>query len=214
MEKIIGREEFENLLRLKMTPENAKLVMKAYRLSKAGHREQEREDGTRYFEHPKAVALIIIKEFEIYDYEVIITALLHDEVEDTFIFGAGEEAFETIRDDFGKRVESFVRLLSKPPCEESKKAQRDCEYYNNLFSAPLEPRILKIADRIHNLRTLRYCDLQKQDRKLLETSVCVWRIAESIAAERNDIFKTFSKTYQEARESFNAYASGRIVSDV
>ena len=93
-DETVGREEFEKLLRFKMSPDNLKLVMKAYRMSKYGHRGQKRDSGERYFEHPKTVALIIAGEFKIYDHEVISAALLHDDVEDSFIFGNNEEAFE------------------------------------------------------------------------------------------------------------------------
>jgi len=206
----VGREEFEKLLKFKMSPANIKLVMEAYRLSKYGHRGQERQNGERYFEHPKAVALIFLNECNIYDHEIIIAALLHDNPEDTFIFGAGEEAFETIKKDFGERPSKLVRSVTKLPCTPQEKAQRDCQYYNNLFNDEIGARILKVIDRTHNLRTLKHCNMQKQDKQLLETSICIWRIAESVATERPDIFAIFSKAYQEARETFHAQMSGKI----
>lgn len=206
----VGREEFEKLLQFKMSPDNVKLVMKAYRLSKYGHKGQERDNGERYFEHPKGTALIIINEFRIYDHEMIIAGILHDNPEDTFIFGAGEEAFMEIEKEFSKRTAKLVRSVTKLPCTPAEKAQRDCQYYNNLFDDEIGAKIVKVADRIHNLRTLKHCNMQKQDKQLLETSICVWRIAESVGVERPDIFNAFSKAYKEANETFHAQMSGRV----
>lgn len=214
METGVGRKEFENLLRFKMSPANIKLVMEAYRMSKYGHKGQERQSGERYFEHPKAVALILINEFHIYDHEMIIAALLHDGIEDSFIFGDDEEAFETIKKEFGERSMRLVRSVTKLPCAQEKKAQRDCQYYNNLFDGEIEAKILKVADRIHNLRTLKHCDTQKQDKQLLETSICVWRIAENIAPERPDVFAAFAEAYQKARECFNSFVTGRVLENI
>jgi len=214
METETERKEFENLLRFKMSPTNTKLAMEAYRMSQYGHKGQKRQSGEEYFEHPRAVALILINEFHIYDHEMIIAALLHDDIEDSFIFGDGEEAFETVKKEFGERPALLVRSVTKLPCAQEEKAQRDCHFYNNLFIGEIGAKILKVADRIHNLRTLKHCDMQKQDKQLLETSICVWRIAESIATERPDVFAAFSEAYQKARECFNAFVTGRVLVDV
>ncbi|MEK7559785.1 MAG: HD domain-containing protein [Patescibacteria group bacterium] len=210
----IGREEFEKMLQFKMSPENLKLVKKAYRMSKYGHKGQERQSGERYFEHPKTMALILINEFQIYDHEMIIAALLHDGVEDSFIFGTGNEAFDEIEKEFGKRPAQFVALLTKARCEENQKSQRDCGYYNALYDGPAEAKVLKLVDRIHNLRTLKDCDIKKQERQLLETSMCVWRIAESIAKECPDVFSAFSQEYQDAKAHFDSLRSTRSFSNI
>lgn len=211
----IEKEEFENLLRFKMSLNNQSLVMRAYHMNKYGQKDRRRQNKEKSFENPKEVALILMREFGICDHEVIIAGLLYDSVEDSFIFSEPEKkAFEEIKREFGERSAQFVKLLTKMPCEESGKAQRDCAYFNDLFDGPVEAKIIKIADRIHNLRELKYCDAQKQDKQLLETSMCVWRIAESIRQERPDIFEVFKKAYREAMENFNGLISGRALKDV
>lgn len=163
----IGREQFAALLQFQMTPANLKLVMKAYRFSKSGHKNQQRDNGVRYFEHPKSVALLLIQELGICDYEMIIAALLHDTVEDTFIFGSFEDAFDTIQEDFGPWVADCIRLLSKEKIAD--KLQRDTRYLEGLHRADLRMKIIKIADRIHNLRELAHCTSVKKQHYLEET---------------------------------------------
>lgn len=165
----VGRVEFEELIRLKMSPREFDLVMEAYRLSKYGHRGQERDNGVRYFEHPKAVALILIQELDIYDSEMLIAALLHDAAEDTYIFGGFEESFKNIQARFGEWVAQCVRLLSKERCRPEEKPERDRRYFENLESADLRALIVKLADRVHNFRDLPHCTQEKKRHYLEET---------------------------------------------
>ena len=60
----LGRKNLEKILEKKLSSKYMDLVMLAYRLSKYGHRNQERDSGKRYFEHPKRVALILMKELK------------------------------------------------------------------------------------------------------------------------------------------------------
>ncbi len=181
MDQKVGREEFEKLLRFKMRPEDVELVMEAYRMSKYGHRGQMRESGERYFEHPKAVALMLVKELRIYDRDMIIVALLHDTEEDTYIFGAGETAFATVEKQFGKRPSNMLRALSKEPCEPEQKIVRDTKYNLGMARADIEVKIIKILDRVHNMGTIVACPMEKQKRKLEETHTYYLPIAREIA---------------------------------
>ena len=181
MEQKIGREAFENLLRFKMRPEDVELVMEAYRMSKYGHRGQTRESGERYFEHPKTVALMLIKELGIYDRDMIIVALLHDTEEDTYIFGTGETAFDTVEKQFGKRPSKMLRVLSKEPCEPEQKIVRDTKYNLGMGRADAEVKVIKILDRLHNMDTIVACSTEKQKRKLEETRTYYLPIAREIA---------------------------------
>ena len=89
-----NRASFEARLKYRMAPHLFELVMDAYRLSKYGHRGQKRDDGTRYFEHPRRVAKILLL-WGIYDHEMLIAALLHDIKEDSHIL-----TWKKIRRDF------------------------------------------------------------------------------------------------------------------
>jgi len=151
----IGRQQFEALIKHQLAPSDFKRVMRAYRLSKYGHRGQERDCGERYFEHPKAVALIAIQELGILRSDTIASALLHDLQEDSFI-----ATWEDVEDFFGKRVVRWVRALTK---------EGDKDYFSNLLNSDPDVLLVKCCDRLHNLRTLKGCKKEKQLKQILET---------------------------------------------
>ena len=166
----VGRERFEELLRFNMTSDNLSRTMYAYQLSKYAHRGQSRDDGTRYFEHPKNVALILIVELGIYDHEMIIVALLHDSEEDSFIFGDGlDQAWDNVRVSFSEWVANSVRVLTKIKCTQEEKPERDAQYFAAIAKADLRTKIIKLVDRMHNVRDLRNCTPEKQARYVEET---------------------------------------------
>lgn len=151
----IGREDFENMIKFSLAPTEFRRVMRAYQLSKHGHKGQSRESGERYFEHPKAVAVILIRELRILDADTIITALLHDIQEDSFIL-----TWEDIEDVFGKDIVRYVRAVTKEPGK---------DYFENLLRAPTPALFVKLADRLHNLRTLEDCRPEKKIKQVKET---------------------------------------------
>ncbi len=151
----VGREQFADLLRIRLTPSELRRVMRAYKLAKNGHKGQLREDGERYFEHPKAVALILVNELKLFDADTIIIALMHDLQEDAFILD-----WEDIEDIFGANVLRCVRAVTKEPNK---------DYLGNLLEAPTAALFVKLADRLHNLRTLGACRPEKQLKQVKET---------------------------------------------
>jgi hypothetical protein len=96
-------------------------ICKAYEIAKDAFREIERDGGERYFEHLRAVALILLEYLEIEDYEVVIAALLHDIVEDK-----PEWDIQRIRNEFGDRVALLVSYLSQPGPDEFCKEDSRC----------------------------------------------------------------------------------------
>ena len=162
------REEFAKRLFLKMTPREEKKVAAAYRISKKGHEGQFRDTGERYFEHPRRVALVLIDDLEIFDYEMIITALLHDIVEDTFFL-----TFDDIEALFGVRVRKMTEALTKYSTRENIATfeiikEKGCCYLDDLQAADETTQIVKLADRLDNLRTLEGCSQQKKDKIIRE----------------------------------------------
>lgn len=124
-----------------------KKIEEAYRLAKEAHRGQYRGDGvTHYFHHVRHVADIISCELGLkHDWKMIVAALLHDAVEDTFV------TIEMIRERFGETVAYWVELLTKG--EEYKKDKSS--YVRQLLeSLCIEVLIIKLSDRLANLRTL------------------------------------------------------------
>ena len=155
-------------------------IMRAYRLSKNGHRNQWRDDGTRYFDHPKALALLLVR-LGVSDPVVIIVALLHDIIEDSFIL-----LFADVRYWFGRLAEHCLNMVTK-----DKKAGMTTEQYFARMAAD-GPRswLVKCADRLHNLRTLPDSDepekhqrcLKKKFDQVTETRKYILPLAAALAA--------------------------------
>jgi guanosine-3',5'-bis(diphosphate) 3'-pyrophosphohydrolase len=177
---IENRVSFKERLKVLSWKERAKIEF-AYDLAKASHRPQLREGGERYFEHPRAVTLILLDECKIKDPELVIAALLHDTVEDTQVFGHHEYrpysrwievARFRLEPIFGKNVTDMIIALTKPRVdgvEIKTKRQSQSRYLENLVKAPRKTLLVKMADRLHNLRTMGYRPKGKQEKVLRET---------------------------------------------
>lgn len=121
-------------------PSIKRRIMLAYDRSKENHRHQKRKGGDRYFEHPRAVALILIDELGCIDPDLICAALLHDTIEDTRL------SAEEIEQMFGERVCRIVVRLSKVPKE---------GYHERLEKfGEWEELMIKLCDRLHNYRSM------------------------------------------------------------
>lgn len=144
---------------------NSDLIKKAYDLAYEAHKNQRRRSGEPYIMHPVAVAKIL------FDYgmdnECIIGALLHDVVEDTTY------DLKYIREHFGEEVAVLVdgvTKLGKIPL--STKEEVQAENIRKMFIAmnqDVRVIIIKLADRLHNMRTLQHMPPYKQREKSLET---------------------------------------------
>ncbi len=160
---------FEAMIAPFLTPSEAAMVNLAYRLAKYGHNGQLREDGTPYFDHPRAVTTILL-ETGFTDPDVLVAGLLHDVVEDSFIV-----TFNDLAHIFGERAQQFIRLVTR-----EKNAPLEA-YYARLAAGPAEAIIVKLADRLHNLDTLGACARAKQIRKVDETRALVLPLCECLA---------------------------------
>jgi len=153
-ENYVRREVFFSRLRPHLGPKKLEAVEAAYAFSKGGHRGQCRDSGERYFEHPKAVALVLIS-LGVYNWRILVAALLHDLLEDTFLMDVYR-----VRRNFGKKVALWVEMLTKRPGK---------DYEAELNNAPWQVLFVKLADRWHNLSTLGECTVEKQAKKRQET---------------------------------------------
>ncbi len=175
-----NRISFEDRLKDFSLPDRQSIIF-AYDIAKAAHRGQERDSGIRYFEHPREVALILLVECSIKSPNLIIGGLLHDVLEDTSIFGNSQystqdelinAARSRIPRVFGEEVAEIIISVSKPngkDLQEKTKAEINEMYHENLEGASSEALLVKMADRLHNLRTLAATSKEKQKRKLKET---------------------------------------------
>lgn len=142
------------------------LIEKAYRLAYDAHKDQARKSGEPYIIHPLCVA-IILADLEM-DKETIAAGLLHDVVEDTIF------TTEEIEQEFGSDVALLVdgvTKLGRLQYEEDK-IELQAENLRKMFLAmakDIRVIIIKLADRLHNMRTLKHMVPEKQQEKARET---------------------------------------------
>ena len=140
-------------------------VLKAYEFAEQCHKNQLRQSGEPYITHPLAVA-IILAEMHL-DHEGLMAALLHDVLEDTHI-GKKELA-----DRFGNTVAELVDGVSKlSEIEFTSKAERQAESFQKMtlaMSKDIRVLLIKLADRLHNMRTIHGLSPEKRRRISRET---------------------------------------------
>ena len=146
--------------------EDFELVEKAYKLAESAHGNQLRKSGEPYLIHPIAVANILA-ELEL-DKESIIAGILHDVVEDT------DYTVEDIAREFNEEIALLVDGVTKLSqiTYTSDKEEIQAENYRKMFLAmakDIRVILIKLADRLHNLRTLTYMPEHKQVEKAKET---------------------------------------------
>ncbi|MGM9787136.1 MAG: HD domain-containing protein [Candidatus Cryptobacteroides sp.] len=135
------------------------LVEDAFTLAREAHANQTRKSGLPYILHPLAVALIVAKDMRQHDAAVIAAALLHDVVEDT------DNTIDDIKERFGPDVAFLVGAVTKP-----NKAQVDnFQHILGSVKGDIRVLILKLSDRLHNMRTLESMRPQKQWKIASET---------------------------------------------
>ena len=142
------------------------LIQKAYETAREAHKDQKRKSGEPYIIHPLCVA-IILADLEL-DKETIVAGLLHDAVEDTWM------TCEEIEKEFGPEVALLVDGVTKiGQLSYSKdKVEMQAESLRKMFLAmakDIRVILIKLADRLHNMRTLQYMTPAKQKEKARET---------------------------------------------
>ena len=142
------------------------MIEKAYRLASKAHGSQRRKSGEPYIVHPLWVA-IILADLEM-DKETIVSGMLHDVVEDTDV------SEEDIRREFGDEVALLVDGVTKLGrlSYSSDKLDVQAENLRKMFLAmakDIRVIIIKLADRLHNMRTLQFMKPEKQKEKAKET---------------------------------------------
>ena len=158
-----GYMSVEDLIRRirKYHPEDdMDLVRRAYQYAEKAHENQKRKSGEPYFSHPCAVAVILTD--LMLDATTIAAGLLHDCVED--VDGVTQE---TIRQEFGQEVELLVDGVTKlSQLNFASREEAQAETLRKMFLAmakDIRVVLIKLADRLHNMRTLKY---QKPERQI------------------------------------------------
>ena len=142
------------------------MIEKAYRIADSAHKEQKRKSGEPYIIHPLCVA-IILADLEM-DKETIAAGILHDVVEDTVM------TLEELKKEFGEEVALLVDGVTKLTqlSWSMDKMELQAENLRKMFLAmakDIRVIIIKLADRLHNMRTLQYMKPEKQKEKARET---------------------------------------------
>lgn len=142
-----------------------KLLAKAFQYSIEAHKNDRRASGDEYITHPFEVSLIVANELPL-DETTVISALLHDTIEDT------EINFEFLQKEFGKGVAEIVNGVTKiSGIFKGHDLTRAENYRKMLLSMVKDVRVIlvKFADRLHNMRTLEHLSPEKQRRIAQET---------------------------------------------
>ncbi len=144
---------------------NADLIRRAYDYGSRMHADQRRHSGELYFTHPVAVAAILTEQR--LDDATIVTALLHDTIEDT------KSTWADIAATFGEEIAELVDGVTKlTNLQLSATGNKQSENFRKLFMAmskDLRVILVKLADRLHNMRTIKSLPQEKQVRKARET---------------------------------------------
>jgi guanosine-3',5'-bis(diphosphate) 3'-pyrophosphohydrolase len=177
------------------------MVVKAIQFAVKYHGSQHRESGAPYYEHPLAVAEIVAQMK--FDSASIVTAILHDTIEDT------ELTYEDIEQHFSPDIAKLVDGVTKLTKIELKSYDvRQAENFRKLLmaiSSDIRVLVVKLADRLHNMRTIDFVSKQdKKERISLETLEIYAPLAERIGMQKikvelQDI--AFKILYPDVRDS-------------
>ncbi len=144
-----GVEELLNTLSRRLSAEEVTRIKDAYLFAKDAHKEQRRKSGEPYIMHPLAVARIVAEELSL-GANPIIAAFLHDVVEDT------EYTIEDVKERYGEDVAFLVNVVTKKKKKQYESSKQIDNYKQMLASLHYDIRalLIKLADRLHNMRTL------------------------------------------------------------
>ena len=141
------------------------LIERAIRYAEDKHKDQKRKDGSPYIIHPLAVAEVVLEMG--LDMDAVLGALLHDCIEDT------DASFDDIAKKFGRTTAELVEGVTKlTRADFSSTEEAQMENLRKMFMAmskDIRVVLIKIADRLHNMRTMQYQTPAKQVKKCRET---------------------------------------------
>jgi GTP diphosphokinase / guanosine-3',5'-bis(diphosphate) 3'-diphosphatase len=154
-------------LRPKIKKGDKELVRRAFEMAADAHKTMRRKSGEPYIFHPMAVAMICVEEIGL-GVRSTICALLHDTVEDTDV------TLEDVEREFGHEISRIVDGLTKISNVMDNNTSQQAENFKKiLLTLTDDPRVIliKLADRLHNMRTL---DSMKREKQLKISSETVW----------------------------------------
>lgn len=213
-----------------LTPNDRNLIERAYNRAEKAHEGQYRKSGEAYFTHCVAVASILA-DLKL-DAEGIAAGLLHDTIEDN-----KDITYDDIRAEFGTTIAQLVNgvtKLAKLPIDQiglesdnnrtTRKTHREMEYFRKMLLTmddDVRVVLVKLADRLHNMRTLGYMPEHKQARIAQETMdifaplanrLGIWQIKwelEDLSFRylNNDAYRAIAKSLDERRQDREVYVA-------
>ena len=155
------------ILKSKLKKGDKELLRAAFEMAANAHKTMRRKSGEPYILHPIAVAMICVDEIGL-GVRSTICALLHDTVEDTDV------SLDDIKNEFGNEIAKIVDGLTKISTVMTTNSSQQAENFKKiLLTLTDDPRVIliKLADRLHNMRTL---DAMKQEKQLKIASETIW----------------------------------------
>ena len=191
--------ELMNECKKRFNKEEMKLIHKAYETAERLHRNQKRNSGEPYIIHPLYVAYIAIKELDLQDANSVCAELLHDTVEDCHM------TYEHLIKYFNQDIADLVMGVTKiTDLNFNSKEEQEAYNYRLLLLAVLKSYrtiLIKLADRLHNMRTLEYKEESKRIAKSAETLRLFVPLADHVGAYiAKDELADLSLKYLNGRE--------------
>jgi guanosine-3',5'-bis(diphosphate) 3'-pyrophosphohydrolase len=146
------------------------LINRAYVFSVAKHGSQKRASGDPYFSHPIEVAGILTDLF--LDDRTIVTALLHDTIEDTLT--TTEEVQRLFGDDVARLVDGVTKLSKIEAQSENQRAAENLRKFLLAMSDDIRVLLVKLADRLHNMRTLHFIKSEEKRRRIARETMDIY----------------------------------------
>lgn len=154
------------LISAALPADQAEALMQAFQFAAAAHAGQVRDEGSPYIEHPVRVAAILWDELgHRDDLDLLVAALTHDVLEDCEWLER-----QVLASAFGERVARLVDDVTKEAVPVERKQERDRAYLDRLPGLSLDSRLLKLADRIDNLRSVLLANDPAKAQRYLEVS--------------------------------------------
>jgi GTP diphosphokinase / guanosine-3',5'-bis(diphosphate) 3'-diphosphatase len=202
-------KRYRKLLRMAkpvLKPGDAKIIKKAFNVSSEAHKEMRRKSGEPYIYHPLEVALVCVEEIGL-GTTSIVAALLHDVVEDT------DWELEDIEREFGPKVAQIIDGLTKISGVFEYGSSQQAENFRKMLltlSDDVRVILIKLADRLNNMRTLESMPRHKQLKIASETMYLYAPLAHrlglySIKSELEDLYLKYtdSETYEFIVQKIN-----------
>jgi guanosine-3',5'-bis(diphosphate) 3'-pyrophosphohydrolase len=211
-----------------LTPEQTPLLRNAHFRAQSAHEGDNRDSGEPYISHPEAVTLILWNECGLHNPELAAASLLHDTVENSAEFGDTKKkphhesfkiSIDNIEQDFTPGIAKLVGEVTKAKIDGHKvpdKAFAEQEYLERFKTISNRGKLLKMADRLHNLRTLRSKKPHKQQETIDETLEAYLPYFADVEAEYPDEQKLLEARIKDEikkmmREDIHAMIRKRMV---